>query len=161
VRDFVGWLSTKGEADGKNLLELTQMVALITMLEGQEGNAPDAVRLSTLHAAKGLEFRHVFMVGVEEGILPHRESVASGCVDEERRLMYVGMTRAQRSLQLSWCRRRKRAGGWHDSEPSRFIAELTQEDLRHADVPAGPEELAREKEAGNARLKSLRAMLAR
>jgi ATP-dependent DNA helicase Rep len=161
VRDFVGWLSTKGEADGKNLIELTQMVALITMLEGQEGSAPDAVRLSTLHAAKGLEFRHVFMVGVEEGILPHRESVASGSVEEERRLMYVGMTRAQRSLQLSWCRRRKRAGEWHDAEPSRFVAELTQEDLRHADVPAGPEEVAREKEAGNARLKSLRAMLAR
>jgi ATP-dependent DNA helicase Rep len=161
VRDFVGWLSTKGEADGKNLLELTQMVALITMLEGQEGNAPDAVRLSTLHAAKGLEFRHVFMVGVEEGILPHRESVASGSVDEERRLMYVGMTRAQRSLQLSWCRRRKRAGEWHDAEPSRFIGELTQEDLCHADVPTGPEELAREKEAGNARLKGLRAMLTR
>ena len=75
--------------------------------------------------------------------------------------MYVGMTRAQHSLQLSWCRRRKRAGEWHDAEPSRFIAELTQEDLRHADVPAGPEEAAREKEAGNARLKSLRAMLAR
>jgi ATP-dependent DNA helicase Rep len=161
VRDFVGWLSTKGEADGKNLLELTQMVALITMLEGQEGNAPDAVRLSTLHAAKGLEFRHVFMVGVEEGVLPHRESIASGSVDEERRLMYVGMTRAQQSLQLSWCRRRKRAGEWHDAEPSRFIAELTQEDLRHADVAAGPEEVAREKEAGNARLKSLRAMLTR
>jgi ATP-dependent DNA helicase Rep len=161
VRDFVGWLSTKGEADGKNLLELTQMIALITMLEGREGDAPDAVRLSTLHAAKGLEFPNVFLVGVEEGILPHRESVASGSVDEERRLMYVGMTRAQQSLQLSWCRRRKRAGEWHDAEPSRFIAELTQEDLRHADVPAGPEELAREKEAGNARLKSLRAMLAR
>jgi ATP-dependent DNA helicase Rep len=161
VRDFVGWLSAKGETDGKNLLELTQMIALITMLESQEGKAIDAVRLSTLHAAKGLEFPHVFMVGVEEGILPHRESVASGSVDEERRLMYVGMTRAQQSLQLSWCRRRKRAGEWRDAEPSRFIAELTQEDLRHADAPVGPEEAAREKEAGNARLKSLRAMLTR
>jgi len=161
VRDFVGWLSTKGETDGKNLLELTQMIALVTMLESQEGDAPDAVRLSTLHAAKGLEFPHVFMVGVEEGILPHRESVASGSVDEERRLMYVGMTRAQQSLQLSWCRRRKRAGEWHDALPSRFIGELTQDDLRHADLPVGPEEAARDKEAGNARLKSLREMLAR
>ena len=161
MRDFVGWLSTKGDTDGRNLLELTQMIALITMLEGQEGSAPDAVRLSTLHAAKGLEFPHVFMVGVEEGILPHRESVASGSVDEERRLMYVGMTRAQESLQLSWCRRRKRAGGWHDAERSRFIGELTQDDLRHADVPLGPEDAAREKAAGNERLKNLRAMLAR
>jgi ATP-dependent DNA helicase Rep len=161
VRDFVGWLSAKGETDGKNLLELTQMIALITMLESQEGSGPDAVRLSTLHAAKGLEFPHVFMAGVEEGILPHRESVASGSVDEERRLMYVGMTRAQESLQLSWCRRRKRAGEWQDALPSRFIGELTQDDLRHSEVPAGPEEAAREKEAGNARLKRLRAMLAR
>jgi ATP-dependent DNA helicase Rep len=161
VRDFVGWLSTKGETDGRNLLELTQMIALITMLEGQEGATPDVVRLSTLHAAKGLEFAHVFMVGVEEDILPHRESVASGSVDEERRLMYVGMTRAQESLQLSWCRRRKRAGEWRACAPSRFIGELTQEDLRHADVPLGPEDAAREKAAGNARLKSLRAMLAR
>ena len=137
VRDFVGWLSTKGEADGKNLLELTQMIALITMLEGQEGDAPDAVRLSTLHAAKGLEFPHVFMVGVEEGILPHRESIASGSVDEERRLMYVGMTRAQRSLQLSWCRRRKRGGRMARCQRRRVSSrELTQEDLRHADVPA-------------------------
>ncbi len=161
VRDFIGWLSTKGETDGKNLLELTQMIALITMLEGQEGVAPDAVRLSTLHAAKGLEFPHVFMVGVEEGLLPHRESVASGNVDEERRLMYVGMTRAQAGLQLSWCRRRKRGGEWHDALPSRFIGELIKEDLRHDDVPLGPEDAAREKAAGNERLKGLRAMLAR
>ena len=72
VDDFVAWLARKGETDGRNLLELTQMVALITMLEGRDDDAADAVRLSTLHAAKGLEFPHVFLVGLEEGVLPHR-----------------------------------------------------------------------------------------
>ncbi len=151
----------KGEADQRNLLELTQSIALLTLLEGEEGSEPDAVRLSTLHAAKGLEFAHVFLVGLEEGVLPHREAIAAGNVDEERRLMYVGLTRAQRSLRLSWCRRRKRAGEWHASEPSRFIGELAQEDLRHAEVAREPADAARDKEAGNARLRQLRAMLAR
>ena len=160
VRDFIGWLSRKGEADGKNLLELTQMIALITMLEGKEEATPDAVRLSTLHAAKGLEFPHVFLVGLEEGLLPHREAIAAGDVDEERRLLYVGITRAQRSLHLSFCRRRKRAGEAVACQPSRFIAELAQDDLRWSGAPLPADEAAREKVAGSERLKNLKAMLA-
>ncbi len=161
VRDFVGWLARKGEDDGRNLLELTQMVALITMLEGRDGEGIDAVRLSTLHAAKGLEFAHVFLVGLEEGVLPHREAIDAGNVEEERRLMYVGVTRAQQSLHLSWCRARKRAGEVRAGQPSRFIAELAQEDLRYADMPLPPEEAAQEKADGSARLASLKALLAR
>ena len=117
------------EESEKNLLELTQMVALMTMLEGKESD-PDAVRLSTLHAAKGLEFPHVFLVGVEEGILPHRgdpdapaDSIAAR-IEEERRLMYVGITRAQRSLHVSWCKLRKRARESVPCEMSRFIKEM-------------------------------------
>ncbi|MDE2357940.1 MAG: ATP-binding domain-containing protein, partial [Betaproteobacteria bacterium] len=164
VDDFIGWLSRKGEADGKNLLELTQMIALITMLEGREsgeGGGPDTVHLSTLHAAKGLEFPHVFLVGLEEGILPHREAVEAGNVDEERRLMYVGLTRAQRSLQLSYCRSRKRAGEKVDCAPSRFIAELAQDDLRHSGEPLSADEATRAKNSGNARLAALKALVAR
>jgi len=161
VRDLIDWLSRKGENDDRSLLELTQMVALITMLEGREGEGADVVHLSTLHAAKGLEFPHVFLVGVEEGLLPHRESVEAGSIDEERRLMYVGITRAQQSLHLSYCRRRKRAGEMMSCTPSRFIGELAQEDLRYADVPLPPDEAAKEKANGSERLKSLKAMLAR
>jgi len=161
VRDLIDWLSRKGESDERNLLELTQLVALITMLEGREGEGADAVHLSTLHAAKGLEFPHVFLVGLEEGLLPHREAVEAGTLDEERRLMYVGITRAQQTLHLSYCRRRKRAGEMMSCAPSRFIAELAQEDLRYADVPLPPDEAAKEKAAGSERLKSLKAMLAR
>ncbi len=144
VVDFITWLSKKGESssefghehEGKTLLELTQMVSLMSLLEGREESEPDAVKLSTLHAAKGLEFGHVFLIGLEEGILPHRESIDLETTDptkieEERRLMYVGITRAQKSLNISWCKKRKRAGEMQICEPSRFIAELPQEDIRH------------------------------
>ncbi len=160
VRDFVRWLSAKGETDRKGLLELTQMIALITMLEGQEERETDAVRLSTLHAAKGLEFPHVFLVGLEEGLLPHREPVASGNVDEERRLFYVGITRAQRSLHLSFCRRRRRAGEAVVCQPSRFLGELAQDDLRWSGEPLPADDAARERSAGSERLKQLKTMLA-
>jgi len=135
VLDFTGWLKEKGTGgrDGtdeeKSLLELTQMVALMTMLEGKD-EEPDAVRMSTLHASKGLEYPHVFLVGVEEGILPHKgdpdapiETLAAR-IEEERRLMYVGITRAQRSLHVTWCKRRKRARESVNCEPSRFIKEM-------------------------------------
>ncbi len=161
MRDFLDWLAKKGEQDGRNMLELTQMIALITMLDGQEGRETDTVRLSTLHAAKGLEFPHVFLVGLEEGLLPHRESIANGNVDEERRLFYVGMTRAQRSLHLSFCRRRKRAGEARECQPSRFLAELAQDDLRWSGAPMSADDAARQKADGSERLKKLKAMLAR
>jgi len=135
VIDFTTWLKEKGSGGKeqsdpeKSLLELTQMVALMTMLDGRD-QEPDAVRMSTLHASKGLEFPHVFLVGVEEGILPHKgdpdapiESL-SARIEEERRLMYVGITRAQRSLHVSWCKKRKRARESIGCEVSRFIKEM-------------------------------------
>ncbi|HTH94531.1 MAG TPA: UvrD-helicase domain-containing protein [Rhodocyclaceae bacterium] len=126
VQDFVGWLGRKGEDDGKTLVELTQTIALITMLDKQDQDV-DAVQLATLHAAKGLEFRHVFLVGIEEGMLPHRESLTPDKLEEERRLMYVGITRARNSLILTHCEKRKQGKEWRTCEPSRFIGEMGAE----------------------------------
>jgi ATP-dependent DNA helicase Rep len=135
VLDFTTWLKDKGNGgkDGadaeKSLLDLTQMVALMSMLEGRD-EEPDAVRMSTLHASKGLEYPHVFLVGVEEGILPHKgdpdapiETLAAR-IEEERRLMYVGITRAQRTLHVTWCKKRKRARESVHCDVSRFIKEM-------------------------------------
>jgi ATP-dependent DNA helicase Rep len=156
VRDFVQWLSAKGAEENKNLLELSQTVALISMLDKNEGEQ-DAVQLATLHAAKGLEFPHVFLVGIEEGVLPHRESVELGKVEEERRLMYVGITRAQRSLTVTYCERRKQGREIVTREPSRFIVEMG-EDIQRSGLGAAP---AVSKDEGRAKLAAFRALLAK
>ncbi|MFA5663014.1 UvrD-helicase domain-containing protein [Castellaniella sp.] len=136
VLELREWLVRKADEEGLTLVELVQRVALVTLLERSDEETPDAVKLSTLHAAKGLEFPHVYLVGVEEGLLPHRGNEEDGGtepgadasyqsrLEEERRLMYVGMTRAQRTLQISWCRRRRRGRDEVLCEPSRFIAEM-------------------------------------
>lgn len=167
VMDFVGWLTKKGEgstdfgleADQKNLLELTQMVSLMSMLEGRDEGEVDAVKLSTLHASKGLEFGHVFLIGVEEGILPHQVSIDAEQIEEERRLMYVGITRAQKSLNISWCKKRKRAGEIQMCEPSRFIAELPKDDLRHFGNPFNKDSET-SRDFGKSKMANIRAMLA-
>ncbi len=158
VTDFVGWINRKSTADEKTLLAMTQTIALMNLLESREEEI-DAVSLSTLHAAKGLEFGHVFMVGVEEGVLPHQRSETPEQIEEERRLMYVGITRAQRSLQISYCNKRRQGKEWQNCEPSRFIKELPADDMTFAGaVPAGsaPEV---SKDEGMAKLARLKAML--
>ena len=132
------------------------------MLENRDGEGADNVRLSTLHAAKGLEFPHVFIVGLEEGILPHRESIDAGDVEEERRLMYVGVTRAQQSLHLSWCQRPQARG--RESRLPAVAVHRASSRRRTCVTPTrrSPQaEAAQEKVTGNARLQSLKAMLSR
>ncbi|MCL2344438.1 MAG: UvrD-helicase domain-containing protein [Desulfobulbus sp.] len=157
VSEFAQWINKKSEEDGRTLVDLIQSIALINMLDKQNAEDFDAVQLSTLHAAKGLEYRHVFLVGVEEGILPHRESLDPAKLQEERRLMYVGITRAQLSLRVSYCERRKQRRDMIPCEPSRFIAEMGADDIRFG---GGKQAAATDKATGNARLASIKAMLA-
>ena len=155
VTDFTTWLAGRAEEDGKTLIEMTQSVALLSMLD-QRDQEVDAVHLSTLHAAKGLEFPHVFLVGVEEGLLPHKGSEdddaeqISQRIAEERRLMYVGVTRAQRSLSIAWCQKRKRGKDFETRLASRFIDELSL-----AAAPFAPVE----KVSPHDRLANLKALL--
>ena len=157
VQEFCDWLGRKGSEESRTLVDLTQTIALITMLDQKEADV-DAVQLSTLHAAKGLEFRHVFLIGIEEGVLPHREAQADGRIEEERRLMYVGITRAQRSLHLSYGERRKQGRETIPCEPSRFITEMGSEDLRFS---GGQSAAAPDKATNSDRLAAMKAMLAK
>ncbi len=157
VQDFVGWMNRRSEADEKTMIAMTQLIALLNLLESREQET-DAVSLSTLHAAKGLEFGHVFLVGVEEGILPHERSESPEQIEEERRLMYVGITRAQRSLQISYCTKRHRGKELTGCTPSRFIAELPQADIVYSGVTSGNAPTISKAE-GLDRLARMKAML--
>lgn len=107
--------------------DLAGQLALLSHADRDEpGNA---VRMMTLHAAKGLEFRFVFIVGCEDGTLPHEGAIDEGRTDEERRLMYVGITRAKEMLTLSWSARSSRYGEVIQHRASRFLDELPPEDL--------------------------------
>ena len=92
------------------------------------------VTLITLHASKGLEFPHVYLLGCEEGLLPHDRSKVEGTVDEERRLLYVGITRAKKTLSLAWCRSRVKYGSAMPCMASSFLKELDPGLVEHCDV---------------------------
>jgi ATP-dependent DNA helicase Rep len=123
----------------------------------QEESADDKVQLMTLHAAKGLEFLHVFMIGMEEEILPHKNSVEGGQIEEERRLAYVGITRAQRTLTMTSARQRTQFGETAATTPSRFVDELPEDDLIKigGGEPISEEENKAKGEESLAALKSL------
>ncbi|MBK1708386.1 MULTISPECIES: UvrD-helicase domain-containing protein [Marichromatium] len=160
VEDLLKWLGTlhRDTERRRGLGDLVAHLALLDVLERQdEEEGGDRVSLMTLHAAKGLEFPHVFLVGMEEELLPHRTSIEEDTIEEERRLAYVGITRAQRGLTFTLARRRRRYGEWVRSEPSRFLAELPEDDLIWEGGPkADPE---RSKARGRSHLDMLKEML--
>ncbi|MEN4981895.1 DNA helicase Rep [Acinetobacter modestus] len=118
------------DVDEKNIESVIRKLVLLDMLEQQqEEEDTDKVNLLTLHAAKGLEFPYVYMIGLEEELLPHKNSIASETIEEERRLMYVGITRARQGLTLTLAEQRKNGGQMRQMTPSRFLDELPQDDL--------------------------------
>ncbi|MCG8519093.1 MAG: DNA helicase Rep [Pseudomonadales bacterium] len=120
----------KGTADELGIEDAISKLILRDMMEQrEEEDDSDKVQLLTLHASKGLEFPHVYIMGLEEEILPHRASIEEGNIEEERRLMYVGITRARETLSLTYAAQRKQYGEKIETIPSRFLDELPEEDV--------------------------------
>ena len=165
VATLFDWVADMLKGDEFNEpMSLSQVVTRLTlrdMLErGEDGDEANQVQLMTLHASKGLEFPHVFLIGMEEGILPHQTSIDEDNVAEERRLAYVGITRAQQTLCFTLCKERRQFGELIKPEPSRFLLELPQDDLQwERDKPPMTEQQKQEKTAAN--IANLRALLKR
>ncbi|MDO7242929.1 3'-5' exonuclease [Acinetobacter pittii] len=118
------------DVDEKNIESVIRKLVLLDLLEQQqEEENTDKVNLLTLHAAKGLEFPYVYIMGLEEELLPHKNSIAAETIEEERRLMYVGITRARQGLTLTLAEQRKNGGQMKQMTPSRFLDELPQDEL--------------------------------
>ena len=162
VAEMIGWIeriSVDADNNERSLVEIVNQIALQDMLERNDDDAgTNQVQMMTLHAAKGLEFPHVFMVGMEEDILPHRNSIESDDIEEERRLAYVGMTRARHTLTLTRTRARQRHGDTSRSEASRFIDDIPGDDIVIIGEPgdSSPEQA---RTAGKAALAGLMSML--
>ncbi|HDZ9226437.1 TPA: DNA helicase Rep [Vibrio cholerae] len=163
VSDLYSWIVADLEGDNpdlqeKTLKEVVQRLTLRDMMErGEENDDSDAVQLMTLHASKGLEFPYVYLIGAEEGILPHQTSIDEENVEEERRLMYVGITRAQRELTFMVCKERRQFGELIKPTQSRFLDELPQEDIEW-EVKKKPVTQEERMAKGQAHIANLRAM---
>jgi len=149
----------KDEEGEMTIEEAIAKLVLRDMLERQqeEEEGADGVQMMTLHASKGLEFPYVFILGMEEEILPHRSSIEADTIEEERRLAYVGITRARQNLAMTFAAKRKQYGEIIECMPSRFLDELPQEDLEWEGQEDAPVEVKAAR--GNDALAAMRAML--
>jgi len=162
VSELYRWISEMLSGDDlespMTLQEVVNKFILREMLErGESADDVDQVQLMTLHASKGLEFPFVFMVGMEEGLLPHQTSIDEDNVEEERRLAYVGITRAQQELTFTLCKQRRQYGEEIRPEPSRFLMELPQDDLLWEQRKQ--ETAEQRQQTGLAHLANIKAML--
>lgn len=146
------------EAEQMTIEDAISRLVLRDMLDRQaEEKEHNAVQLMTLHASKGLEFPFVFLMGMEEELLPHRSSIETDNIEEERRLAYVGVTRAKQYLTLTYAAKRRQYGEVIDCLPSRFLSELPAQELRFEGLENTP--IEQKTEAGNAAISDIRALL--
>ncbi|PCH83227.1 MAG: ATP-dependent DNA helicase Rep [Piscirickettsiaceae bacterium] len=159
VLELIKWIDNvaKKSQQDRSLGDIVNRMMLLDTLERNEDEEKtDQIKLMTLHAAKGLEFPYVYLIGMEEGILPHQNSIDSEQVEEERRLAYVGITRAQKQITFSYCSQRKKYGDLISTEPSRFLTELPEEGLEWAAVnKQNPEQKKKKGQENLALMKSL------
>ncbi|MBF7693237.1 UvrD-helicase domain-containing protein [Acinetobacter pollinis] len=148
------------DVDEKNIESVIRKMVLLDLLEQQqEEEDTDKVNLLTLHAAKGLEFPFVYIMGLEEELLPHKNSIAADTIEEERRLMYVGITRARQGLTLTLAEQRKAGGQMKQMTASRFLDELPQDDIDWMGRKKKTQTHVDPKEQAKVYLENLRAML--
>jgi len=166
VRDLLLWIERilkKAQEEDGEALTLENIVSHMTLMDILERNESDKphnqVSLMTLHAAKGLEFPHVFLIGMEEELLPHKQNLESPGLEEERRLAYVGITRAQKTLTLTYAKKRRKYGEDTPTEPSRFLQELPEEVIQWEGKPGVELTEQQQQEIGNAYLANIKALL--
>jgi len=134
LKELMATMDGVGNAPAERLENFLEGITLDSDREEEKENTSDAVTLITMHSCKGLEFPHVFVVGLEDGLLPHSRSKVEGTVDEERRLFYVAVTRAMQTLSISHCGGRKKYGQVLPCQPSPFLKELPAELVEHSDA---------------------------
>ncbi len=160
VNEIIDWTRRiYDDGEGKETLaEIIAHMCLMDLLErNKEEEEENAISLMTMHTAKGLEFPYVFIIGAEEGTLPHANSVEDDAVEEERRLAYVGITRARRYLTITFAKSRMQYGEKTSCEPSRFLEELPEEHVEWADRQiTTPEQM---QETAESYITNLQAML--
>ncbi|MCC4596479.1 DNA helicase Rep [Xanthomonas campestris pv. phormiicola] len=153
LEELAKWF--EGGPRGATVGDLAAQLALLSRNDKDDGG--NQVRMMTMHASKGLEFRYVFIVGCEDGVLPHEVSLEEGNLQEERRLLYVGITRAKEQLWMSYSKLTRKFGEHIRLKPSRFFAEIPAEEMQRdgADPVADAE---RKKERANAGLAAIQAL---
>ena len=166
VRDLLLWIERiidKAKNEDGEYLRLDKIVSYMTLMDMMEKNESEVeqnqISLMTLHASKGLEFPHVFLIGMEEELLPHVQNLESPGLEEERRLAYVGITRAERSLTMTYAKNRKKYGEKISCKPSRFLEELPAELLQWDGNPNILVSEEEKKDKGNSALNDLKKML--